>query len=232
MTENRVSVDASEPIDLSFPVDPGHFRWSGQRERTERLEEGAPFTTTRFAQSAHAFTHADAPSHVDRDGADLATLPVSTWIGVASVLDVSSVPAGTAITADDLDAAAGGRELDELLLVSTGWDTRRSIDEPTYWSDAPWLDRGAATWLAAQGPRAVGFDFPQDSGIRRAVAGEHPSREEFDSHDVLLRTGVSLIEYLRGLSALPERVFLMAAPAALVDSDGGPVRAVAFRLTP
>lgn len=239
MTASVATVRVDAPVDLSHAIDPGHFRWRGDRVVTESLEDGAPFTTTRFAQSAHAFTHADGPSHVITGGGDLAGIPVSTWTGIATVLDVTDVPDATAITAGRLEdaAARAGRHGEAaaapgILLVRTDWDRRRDIREPAFWSDAPWIDESGAAWLRAQAPTAVGFDFPQDEAIRRAVAGEHVDPHEFTTHRELLANGIGLVEYLRGLSGIPTRVLLCAAPIRLQDSDGGPARVVAFPLVP
>ncbi|GAA1996780.1 cyclase family protein [Microbacterium ulmi] len=235
MTASVAAVRVDAPADLSYAIDPSHFRWRGDRVITESLEDGAPFTTTRFAQSAHAFTHADAPDHVVAGGGDLAGIPVRTWTGIATVLDLTSAPDASPITAEHLQDAAsraglGGDAEGGILLVRTDWDTRRDIREPAYWADAPWIDAGAAAWLRAQAPSAVGFDFPQDEPIRRAVAGEHVDPREFVTHHELLANGIGLVEYLRGLSGIPTRVLLCAAPIRLQDSDGGPARVVAFPL--
>lgn len=230
MTSPVLEVDPRSAIDLSFRIDPAHFRWGGDRVLSERLDDGAPFSTTRFGQSAHAFTHADAPSHVMAKGTDLADLPLSTWVGTATVIDVSSCADDAAITADTLERTNTHVEADEILLVRTDWDRRRDIADASYWAESPWLDRSAAEWLHERRPRAVGFDFPQDAAIRRAVAGERPAPEDFVTHDVLLRHGIGLIEYLRGLDQIGARALLVAAPIALERSDGGPSRAVAFPL--
>src|SRR5690606_19913932 len=116
-------------------------------------------------------------------------------------------------------------------LIRTDWDRRRDIATPEYWSEAPWIDPEAADWIAERHPRAVGFDFPQDAAIRHTLTGRRGGPEEFVTHDRLLRRGIGLIEYLRGLDRLPGEVLLVAAPIALTGSDGGPVRATAFPAT-
>jgi len=232
MTEVDLSVDGTAPVDLSFPIDPRHFRWAGERLITESLDQGAPFTSTRFTQSAHAFTHVDAPSHIRSGAADLADLSISTWVGPASVLDLSGIADGAAITADHLQDSAAQAVAGDIILLRTDWDSRRDIATPEYWSAAPWIAEDAAGWLRRLNPPAVGFDFPQDEAIRRAVRGEPAGTSEFTTHQQLLAHGIGLIEYLRGLRALPPRVLLCAAPIALMQSDGAPTRAVAFPLTP
>lgn len=223
-------VDLESATDLSFPISAEHFRWRHERRVVESLAEGAPFETSRFSMSAHAFTHADAPAHVTTGADTLDSVPVRTWVGIASVIDVSSTPDGGTITAEDLQQAAPPLPPGEIILVRTDWDRRRSIENRSYWSEAPWIHPSAAEWLYARAPRAVGFDFPQDAAIRRALEGEQPAPSEFTTHDLLLRRGVGLIEYLRGLGGLADRVLLVAAPIALPDSDGGPARAIAFNL--
>ena len=52
---------------------------------------------------------------------------------------------------------------------------------------------------------------------------------EYVSHDVLLRNGVILIEYLCNMGALEQdRVMLVALPLKLPESDGAPSRVIAL----
>ena len=215
--------------DLSFAVR-DHFRWAIERVTTDSLQAGAPFESSRFGMSAHAFTHADAPVHVAADGATLEQLDPSLWVGPAVVLDLMSVGPNEPIDRALLAQRGSGVRAGEIVLLKTGWDTRTEVDSPDYWQQAPFVTRDGAEWLAEQGPRSVGFDFPQDFAIRRTVgSAEKPAPAEFVTHDVLLRNGIGLLEYLSGLGSITaERVFLVAAPIRLAGSDGGPVRALAF----
>lgn len=220
-----------DPIDLSHPLSPGHFRWSTRLHRSESLEDGGLFNSSQLSMPAHAFTHVDAPLHVDDDGRPLHELDLRTWVGVARVVDLTGVPSGQAITPDHLERCAARTRPDEIVLLRTDWDSRRSVDDPAFWNDAPWVSQAAAEWLRDRAVRAVGFDFPQDEPIRHAVAGEKPPRADFVTHQVLLKQGIGLIEYLRGLHRLPELVLLCAAPLALVHGDGAPCRAIAIPLS-
>ena len=81
----------------------------------------------------------------------------------------------------------------------------------------------------AQRPRAVGFDFPQDYPIRLLLKGEVRPIEEQVTHDVLLRDGVVLIEYLVNTQEIDrERVWFCCLPLKIEESDGAPVRAIAL----
>lgn len=215
--------------DLSFIIH-DHFRWDVARVSTDSLEAGAPFESSRFAMSAHAFTHADAPAHVATDGATLDELDPRLWVGVAVVVDLTSIRANAPIGRALLAEHGGRVRRGDIVLLKTGWDTRVTVDSPEYWHSAPYVTRDGAEWLAEQGARCVGFDFPQDFAIRRTIGStEKPDPTEFVTHDVLLRQGIGLLEYLSGLGNLvAERVFLVAAPIRLAGSDGGPVRALVF----
>ncbi|WP_158548139.1 cyclase family protein [Desertihabitans brevis] len=214
--------------DLSFEIPVEHFRWNQERSLTQCLDAGDPFTTTTFTMSAHGFTHADAPAHVVAKSPTVEALDASAWIGWATVLDVSAVPAGAPVEPEDLAQAAAGVTLRDILLIRTDWELRRDVGTEAYWLDSPHLSSAAARWLVDRGPRLVGFDFPQDRAIGDAMRGHTVRPTDFVTHDLLLRRGVLLLEYLRGLSALPREVFLVAAPLKLAAGDGAPCRAVAL----
>jgi kynurenine formamidase len=215
--------------DLSFPVRQ-HFRWDLQSSLTQSLERGDLFDTTRISCLCHAFTHADAPSHIEAGAAVLGDLPLQTWVGEAALIDVSDVVgAGTRIDEHLLAERGGHLEPGCIALLRTSWDRRASVDTEEYWSASPYVSEGAARWFREREVRCVGFDFPQDEGIRDVVAGQQARPSAFPTHDILLRSGVGLLEYLTGLDRIVgEWTFLVAAPLHLADADGAPVRALAI----
>ena len=65
--------------------------------------------------------------------------------------------------------------------------------------------------------RAVAFDFPQDHPIRGLLDGKRAPLEEHVTHDVLLRNGVILIEYLANTQAIRQpRVWFCCLPSTFV----------------
>jgi kynurenine formamidase len=91
------------------------------------------------------------------------------------------------------------------------------------------MTREAAAWLLERRPRAVAFDFPQDYAIRLLLKGERRPLAENVTHDVLLRNGVILIEYLSNTVALTgPRTFLCCLPLKVPAADGAPARVVAL----
>ena len=100
---------------------------------------------------------------------------------------------------------------------------------PDFWTRSPYLTRPACEWLAAREPAAVGFDFPQDRPIRELLEGNRPPMGKFVSHDVILRRGVPLIEYLCNLRAVASaRTEICALPLKILDADGAPARVIAI----
>jgi arylformamidase len=220
-------------VDLSFPVR-DHFRWAIETDLVHDLAAGDVFQTTRMRTVCHAFTHADAPLHVAADGQDIASVPLGTWIGAAAVLDLTHVEEETAITAQTLEAAGAHLQRGDIALLRTDWDARMDVETRAFWERSPYLTRDAAEWLADREVRCVGYDFPQDHPIRGVVDGSpSATAAEFVTHDVLLRHGVGMVEYLAGLRQLEAtRTFFVAVPLRLVAVDGSPVRAFALEFEP
>jgi kynurenine formamidase len=75
----------------------------------------------------------------------------------------------------------------------------------------------------------VGFDFPQDQPIRDFVDVRKVPITQFVSHDVILRSGRVLIEYLCNLGAVKSpRIEICALPLRIPKSDGAPARVIAI----
>jgi kynurenine formamidase len=92
------------------------------------------------------------------------------------------------------------------------------------------MTRAACEWLLDRKIKALGVDFPQDYPIRGLLTGQKAPMSEFVTHDVLLRAGVILIEYLCNLAALEsERTTLFALPLKLPGADGAPARVIAVQ---
>ena len=78
------------------------------------------------------------------------------------------------------------------VLVTTDWD--RHWDTETYFVGHPYLMGDAATWLRDNGAVVVGID---SMNIDSIDGGDRPL------HSILLRGGISVIEHMTNLGALP-----------------------------
>ena len=215
-------------VDLSMPIGK-HFRWNPELEIKGNIGTGDQFRISRLSTTCHGFTHVDAQAHFVADGPTIEKTSLSRVVGRCRVFDLRDVAANTEIDAQRLAAADAGGLEGEILLLSVGWDTKRNYETPQFWTEAPWLNRGAAEWLHTLRPTAVAFDFPQDYPIRLLLEGKIVPKDQHVTHDVLLKSGVTLIEYLVNTSALKSPVtFFSAAPLLIPNADGAPARAYAI----
>ena len=215
-------------IDLTMPV-ADHFRWPVERRLVADHSKGDPFQVTWQGFAVHGFTHMDSPRHYFPDGKTTDDIGLEQTVGPAAVVDLLPIEPMAGIDAQMLERAAAHVGKGNIIVFRTGWGDQRSVSEPDFWLDAPFLERSAAEWLLARSPKAVAFDFPQDYCIRLLLSGEIRPIEEHVSHDVLLRNDVVLIEYLTNTRALTTKhVDFCCLPLKLPAADGAPARVVAW----
>ncbi len=215
-------------VDLSMAIE-DHFRWPVGRSQKGDLEAGDAFQVTRLDWVVHGFTHVDAPRHMVAGGDTTSEVALERTVGAAAVLDLTGIAPRTEITAGMLAAAAGHLEADDIALVKTCWEQVHSPQTPEFWTEAPYLSAAACRWLLDRKIKALGVDFPQDYPIRGLLGGKQAPIAEFVSHDILLRNGVILIEYLTNLGALSgPRTTLIALPLKIPNADGAPARVIAY----
>ena len=215
-------------IDLTYPIE-DHFRWPVERTLPASFERGDDLQITRVGFAVHGFTHIDAPRHMLPQGPTTSSFDMNRFVGEAAIIDVSAAANNTPITADLLAAAGGHVKDGDIVLVKMAWDRRFSLKQKEFWTEAPYLTRDACEWLAARKPAIVGYDFPQDEPIRGLISGRQASIEEFVSHDVILRRGIPMIEYLCNLGEVTApRVEVCALPLKVLEADGAPARVIAI----
>lgn len=216
-------------IDLSLALGE-HFRW--QRSPlipVQSRQLGDVFETSRVELSCHSHTHTDAPIHYVPGGRTIDEMPIGSWTGPATVVDLTHVSANYPVSPADLDKQAGHLRAGDIALLKTCWGNEVDADSREYWQEAPYITDAATDWLVERGARAVGFDFPADRCLREEMNGRRAERHEHTVHAGLLERGVPIIEYLANLSDITtDRVFLVAAPLRLVGADASPVRAFAI----
>jgi kynurenine formamidase len=215
-------------IDLSMAIE-DHFRWPVERRVNGSHAQGDVFEATWVGFTVHGFSHMDAPRHCVPGGPTTEQIPLERTVGDAAVVDLTPVQPNEAITEDRLSAAAGHVRPDDIVVMRSCWEQQRSPRTPEFWTEAPFMTREASTWLLGRRPKAVAFDFPQDFVIRLLLEGERRPLAENVTHDMLLRNGVILMEYLSNTAALTrQRTFLCCLPLKVPGSDGAPARIIAI----
>lgn len=220
-------------IDLSTPIRTNHFRWKVDRRFAKTHDTGGG-QATWAGWNVHAFTHMDSPRHVDPEGFTTDAISLEMTTGPGAVVDVSDVPANTAISAEAIAKAGAHLRQGDFALIRACWDERASIDTPDFWLNAPWMTAEASIWLREKGIKAVGFDFPQDHCIRYFLTGEkRPPLPEHVTHYHLLARGIIMFEYLCNMGAMTRpRNTVIGLPLKLPDSDGAPARVIVMEDAP
>jgi len=215
-------------VDLSMLIEP-HLRWPVDLQVKGDIAAGDQFRVSRLTTTCHGFTHVDAQAHFIAGTPTIEATPLDHVVGRCRILNLRDISANEAIGPDRLSRADPGGQEGEILLLSTGWDRHRDYRDRTFWTDAPYLTREGAEWLAARKPTAIAVDFPQDYAIRLLLDGVVAPTEEHVTHDVCLRAGITLIEYLVNTANLSgSHCFLSAAPLRLPGADGSPARVYAI----
>lgn len=211
-----------------MPIAP-HFRWRTNLSVTGDIKAGDQFRISRLDAACHGFSHVDAQAHILADAPTIESTPLERVVGPCRILRLHDAAPGEAIGPERLEAADPGGAEGEILLLSAAWDRQRDWNTPEFWRDAPWLTREAAEWLKARRPSALAFDFPQDYPIRLLLDNVTVPFDQHVTHDVCLRAGITLIEYLVNTAALTgPRTFLCAAPIKVPGADGAPARVFAI----
>ncbi|MQW77468.1 cyclase family protein [Nocardioides sp. dk4132] len=253
-------VDLAQPLHPGVPVSPSHpgFRHSLQRRHGDAVRvDGTSGANDMLVLGTHTATHVDALAHISHDGllhggtdaraaqeggrfVEHGVHTIAPVVAPGVLLDlpahlgVERLAPGQAITADDLAAAAGDREIEpgSVIMVRTGW--AQLWDDPqaflSHDGGVPGPDEGACQWLAARSPRLVGSDT---TAFEHIPAGEGHAR--LPGHRVLLvEAGVPIMEMLQleRLAALaPAQFSVIAAPLPIVGATGSPLRPLALVVT-
>ncbi len=214
--------------DLSMCVRP-IWRWPAEIALVKDIRKGDPYTVTSVGMGMHFFTHVDTPLHIEEGRETIDQVALERLCGPAAVLDLRPIEPNREIGRGLLADRCDHLKPNDILILKSCWDEKRDYSSREYWSEAPYLNREAAEWLSGLPVKAIGFDFPQDYVIRE-IPGRHPPAEEMPTHDLILRKGILLIEYLCNLQAIKgDRVEIFALPLKVIGAEGACARVVAVQ---
>ena len=208
--------DLTHPISSSTPVYPGSESPSLSIAATVE-QEG--YHETKLSFYSHTGTHMDAPAHIFRGAATLDSLSPENFAGAAYVLDCSALGKNGRISVEILREAEEAIQNADFLLLYTGWE--KHWGSPTYFGSFPVLTAEASLFLA---------ELPKLKGVGvDTVSVDLVGLPFLENHRILLGSGKLLIENMKNLGALVgKRVQFAALPLHYVNSDGAPVRAIAW----
>jgi len=199
-------IDISQPVSTTTAVWPGdqpcEIDWTMRRTRGDSVNVAA------LTLSAHTGTHVDGPFHFEDDGGRPADLALDAFVGRAIVIDASGAAEIGEDRVEGVDIGKEGRIL---------FRTRDRIDSGRFPSSFAAITPGLARRLGEAGARLVGTDSPSVDPV---------DSKTLDTHRILARNGVAILENLVLADVEPGRYTLVALPLRLVDADSSPVRAV------
>lgn len=199
--------DISPPVHAGSPVFPGDAAY--RQEWAATLGPGCPVNVSTLHWSPHTGAHADAPLHYDPQGTAAGALDLAPYLGRCRVIHAIGVR--PLVQMSHLAHALDG--LPPRLLVRTY--ERMPVDR---WDpDLAAYAAEAVERLADLGVTLIGID---------SASIDHADSKSLDSHQVIRRRGLRVLENLV-LDAVPEGDYeLIALPLKLTTADASPVRAV------
>ncbi|MGH7709226.1 MAG: cyclase family protein [Vulcanimicrobiaceae bacterium] len=170
--------------------------------------------------STHTGTHCDAPYHFFEDGATIDQVPLETYVGVATILDLRGKPPGSAIERADLELQADKIAESDIVLLNTGWCKKRA-NSKEFLTQYVYLGGSGAQYLVERKVKGVGIDAVSLGGY------DDPSKAT-PPHRTMLGAGKFIVEALNYPDEVMDgrkRLFC-AAPVLLQGCSGAWARAM------
>ncbi len=180
-----------------------------------------PANITIMNMVVHHGTHLDAPNHFVINAPSFDQVPLDRLFGPGVVWSFDVGEYGL-IDVADLEKARPEVRPGDIVLFDTGWAAK--VRDPAYERHAS-LTPAAAEWLLTQRVKMIGVDFatPDLAPSNRPAEGFN-----WPVHNTLLPHGILIAEHVNNLPALSgRRIEAFFAGLSIINSDGGPVRAMA-----
>jgi arylformamidase len=215
--------DTMKIWDISRTLSDDLAPWPGDTpfrfELVARMGENAVVNVGAIRMSVHNGSHADARFHFERDGQTIDLAALGTYIGPATVVDMTSDfgnGAQDVITTSHLARNADQLRQTSRLLLKTGVWPNNTV----FPSRIPVIAPGMAEWLQDKGVKLIGLDLPSVDPIDSKV---------LQNHHALGGCGVAIVESL-DLSQVEAGIYNFAAlPLKIAGGDAAPVRAILWR---
>ncbi len=216
------------PLYQQHPVNVRAVTFVDEAQRA-RVANAAPdaavvgHMNTVISLVSHIGTHIDAPCHFVSAGASIDAVPLERLADLRAVVcDVTGRAAGSAITADDLEACGARPGRGDCAVIRTGW-TDRAWGTPEFWANTMYLDPSVSEWTLARGVVAVAMDCHPEIPFWRMQMLPH---QRGANHKRWLAADIPMIQLITNLGALGARFRMTALPLKLAGMDGSPARVI------
>ena len=209
-------IDLTHVITAQMPVYPGTEPPILEPANTYEKDG---FKETKLSMYTHTGTHMDPPAHLYPGRTTLDRFPPEQFIGKALVIYFRSLREGEPITMEHI--ARYGEKVDQadFLLFHLGWDKRWGSE--SYFGDYPCIDDEVLDKILRGSYKGIGFDVIGLDPIADGNLTRH--KKLFKSKEIVN------IENLCNLELCGDNLFWFSCfPLKIADSDGSPIRAVAW----
>ena len=202
--------DISPPVHAGSPVFPGDAPYALQW--AARIGPGCPVNVSTLTLSPHTGAHADAPLHYGDEGAPIGEVSLHAYLGPCRV--IHAMGCGALVRWSHIEHALNQpAALPPRVLVRT----YERMPQDRWDGDLPAYAPETIERLADLGVLLVGID---------SASIDPASSKSLDSHQVIRRRGLRVLENLL-LDEVPEGDYeLIALPLKLTTACASPVRAV------
>ncbi|MAC87825.1 arylformamidase [Maricaulis sp.] len=199
--------DISQTLRPDLPVWPGDTAFAC--DEVWSIGPDCPVQVSRLTLSTHSGAHADAPSHYDQAGDDIASTPLELYVGPCRLVTASGN--GPHVQPTDLDWAA----IDGATRVLVR--TYATFPTDDWDPDFRALHADTIERLAATGCRLIGVD---------AASLDPQTSKTMDAHHAVQRHDMRILEGLV-FDGVPDGHYeLIALPLKIAGADAAPLRAV------
>lgn len=209
-------------VDLTKTLDP---KTETRRCGLTRFNTGGPIPDfhTIMDLTSHLGTHVECPYHHNDNWSDVASLPITTFMGRAIYVNIEGLEPNHKITGEDLEKACGHRiqEGDIVILDSPMRIDPFTPKTNTKEDERLFICRETAEWLKEKKAKCVGFGD--------GVSIESNNEDVCAFHDVLMEVDCVFLEVLKNLDQLKTDTFFMSySPLPIKGLDSCPIRAYAI----
>lgn len=209
-------------VDLTKELDP---QTETRRCHMYRFNTGGPIPDfhTIMDLTSHLGTHCECPYHHDDSWPDVASLPLTSFMGRGLYVTVEGLPPKGYITAEALERALNGKVRDgDIVILDSQYKIPPFTPLTNTEADKRLRVNGeTAQWMVAHKVRCVGFGD--------GVSIESSNEDVKPFHDICMAENITFLEVLKNLEDLREETFFISfAPLPIRGLDSCPVRVYAI----
>lgn len=209
-------------VDLTKYIDP---ETETRRCKLYRFNTGGPIPDfhTNVDIMTHLGTHCECPYHHFEDGASVADLPLTSFIGRGIYYEFKNLEPLSHISYSDLDNALADKVKDgDVVILDSIYKLPPFTPETNGPNDKRLLVNGdTAKWFVDHKCKCVGFGD--------GVSIENCNEDVKPFHDICMAENITFLEVLKNLDQLKsDEFFISFAPMYIKGLDSCPVRVYAI----